>query len=258
MSLYFPPSLRVDFEPRLGGQSTWQDHAAFGYDLVAATAPRLLVELGSQRGFSFAVFCQSAREHSLDCTCYAVDTWAGDEHTGSYGEEIYDRLASHIREFYRHYAYLLRMTFDEAVAQFSDGSIDLLHIDGLHTYEAVAHDFHTWYPKVATGGIILFHDIAERQGDFGVWKLWEELQQQYPCFTFTHGHGLGVLRKPGGAALQEQARLIQLLFGDSAEDRQVLAEMYSIAGQFLKSRRQARKFRESREQAIKRKMTQQA
>jgi hypothetical protein len=184
-----------------------------------------------------------------------VDTWAGDKHTGGYGEEIYDTLASHVREFYRHYAYLLRMTFDEAVRQFSDSSIDLLHIDGLHTYQAVAHDFSTWYPKVADGGIILFHDIAERQADFGVWKLWEELQQQYQTFTFRHGHGLGVLRKPGGKPLADEAQLIQLLFCDDVEDRQALGELYSISGQFLKSRRQARQFRQSREAAVKRKLS---
>ena len=255
MSLYVPPSLRVDFEPKLRGQSTWMDHAPFGYDLVAAVEPKLLVELGSQRGFSFGVFCQSVRSHSLGCTCYAVDTWEGDEHTGSYGEEIYDKLATHVREFYRHYAYLLRMTFDEAAPQFSNASIDLLHIDGLHTYEAVSHDFNNWYPRVADGGIILFHDIAERQGDFGVWRLWEELESKHQTFAFKHGHGLGVLRKPGGRPLQEESELIQLLFTESDDDRQALAELYSIGGQFLKERRQARKFRESREAAVKRKLT---
>jgi len=63
------------------------------------------------------------------------------------------------------------MTFDEAATQFQNESIDLLHIDGMHTYEAVKRDFEQWWPKMRPGGIVLLDDSAHTENDFGVWVL---------------------------------------------------------------------------------------
>ena len=75
-------------------------------------------------------------------------------------------------------------------AKWHDDSIDLLHIDGLHTYEAVKRDYEQWYPKVKPGGIILFHDVVCRQKGFGVWKFWDGIKDKYETFQFNHGYGL--------------------------------------------------------------------
>jgi GT2 family glycosyltransferase/glycosyltransferase involved in cell wall biosynthesis len=178
---------------RLSRQSAWFGHVPFAHWLVHSSRPHLLVELGTHSGVSYSAFCDAVLRDGLDTRCVAVDTWAGDAHAGYYGEEVYlDFREFHDRR-YAAFSSLLRSTFDDALSSFAEGSIDLLHIDGLHTYDAVRHDFESWQPKLSDRAVVLFHDTNERAGDFGVWRLWSELRQQFPAFEFLHCHGLGVL-----------------------------------------------------------------
>lgn len=147
-------------------------------------------------GESYFAFCQAILENGLDCQAFAVDTWGGDVHTGAYGDEVFHEVDSYNSELYSSFSRLLRMRFDEALEKFADESIELLHIDGEHTYEAVKRDFFRWWSKVKPGGVVVMHDAAERHHDFGVWKLLEELRKEFPVAEFVHSHGLGVVVKP--------------------------------------------------------------
>lgn len=186
-TLLLRPSMRV-VHPY-----SWVGHLPFARVLVRLLSPHVLVELGTHTGNSFCSFCQTVKQDGLDTHCYAIDTWHGDIHAGHYGESVYRELSSYVGRNYGEFAELLRMTFDQALEKFPDGSIDLLHIDGVHTYAAVKHDFETWQHKLSSRGVVLFHDTRVADRNFGVNQLWAELRGQYPGFEFLHSHGLGVL-----------------------------------------------------------------
>lgn len=179
----------------LESPNAWVGHLPFAAWLIQEISPKIFVELGTHTGNSYFSFCQSVLEYGLSTKAYAVDTWQGDEHAGQYGDDIYTRVNAYNQEHYASMSRLMRMTFDDALSYFADNSIDLLHIDGLHTYEAVSHDFESWLPKLAPGAIVVFHDTNVRERNFGVWQLWEELQVKYKHnLEFVHSNGLGLLQ----------------------------------------------------------------
>jgi hypothetical protein len=95
----------------------------------------------------------------------------------------------------------------------------------------VRNDFETWYPKVAKGGVVLFHDIEARMMDFGAWRFWAELAPRHASFAFRHGFGLGVLRKAGGSPAE--APLLELLFSGDEEAASRLRAFYVHASRHV-------------------------
>jgi GT2 family glycosyltransferase len=209
----------------VGVASTWYGHIPFAHWIVAACRPRLVVELGTHNGVSYAAFCEAVARYGIDARCYAVDTWQGDEHAGHYGDAVFEALRRFHDARYAGFSELLRCTFQEALPHFADGSIDLLHIDGFHTYDAVRGDFESWRPKLSPRAVVLFHDTNERRGDFGVWRLWRELQAAHPGFEFLHSHGLGVLAV-GPDAPEDVLALCRL--GDAAS---AVRERFALLGE---------------------------
>jgi len=216
---------------RPGNLRTWSGHLPFARDLIESLRPRLLVELGTHYGESYFGFCQSVLETRSSTICYAVDTWLGDSHAGEYGNEVFEEVERYNYSHYSSFSYLLRTTFDDAISRFSDESIELLHIDGLHTYAAAVHDWENWFRKVAAGGIVLLHDILPRHVDFGVWKLWEEISGMYTSFEFHHYYGLGVVRKSGLAHARGSRGILDYLF--VPENAESIRRYYVLCSQRL-------------------------
>ncbi|MFN8109090.1 MAG: class I SAM-dependent methyltransferase [Thermoleophilia bacterium] len=217
---------------RISNVISWQQHLPFAALLVALHRPRTLVELGVHMGDSYCGFCQAVDELGLDTMCVGVDSWEGDEHAGHYGDRVLDDLRRHHDPRYGRFSRLVQSYFDDALAEFPDGSIDLLHIDGFHSYEAVRHDFTTWRPKLSERGIVLFHDTQVRLQDFGVWRFWAEVSEGRPSREFAYCNGLGVLA-PGGPVPTDAQLLFDLepdLWGDLYALLEALGERVVLTG----------------------------
>ena len=183
---------------RLVKPYSWVGHIPFLQWLLSESKGSNYVELGVHTGNSYFAACETISSLRSEAKAYAIDSWEGDHQAGYYNEEIFQTVNQYAAHQYPNTSVIIRKRFTDAAITFPDASIDILHIDGLHTYEAVKEDYLTWLPKMSDKGIILFHDICVKENDFGVWRLWEEIKSLYPSFSFNHNFGLGVLVIGGG------------------------------------------------------------
>lgn len=178
--------------------SPWSGHRLFAYDLVSFLKPRRIVELGTHYGCSFFSFLQACKDNNLDTEVIAVDCWTGDQQAGFYGDEVLATVKKTVDTYFGgQNCRLIQKYFQDALVDVEDGTADILHIDGLHTYEAVSEDYSKWLCKLRKDGIVLFHDTASILG-YGTNKFWEEIQGSCPYhYSFPHSWGLGILFPKG-------------------------------------------------------------
>ena len=223
----------VFLEPQIvSHHSAWVEHIPFAYTLTEMLRPRRLVELGVHAGDSYCAFCHAVKHLELSTQCFGIDTWTGDTHTGPYPADVLAKLRAHHDPRYAAFSKLMQMDFDSASQQFEPDSIDLLHIDGLHTYNAVKHDFETWLPKLSERAVVLFHDTMMQEEDFEVFRLWAELTRQYPHFHFEHGSGLGLL-----AVGKEVPSELRAIIDAAPEEANRIRSFYSRLGREISVRR---------------------
>ena len=168
----------------LAKPTAWEGHGNFAIHLTEALKPKVTVDLGVDYGFS--TFCFAVLGHGK---VYGIDSFEGDEHAGR--RSTYDHVMG-LREHFRvtlkmKNLYFIKGYFDD-VAKRWEKKIDILHIDGLHTYDAVKNDYTTWLPFLNPDGVVLFHDTISFPHDVG--RFFAELEGYK--HNFEHSHGLGV------------------------------------------------------------------
>jgi predicted O-methyltransferase YrrM len=128
-----------------------------------------IVEIGSYLGASASFLAAGLRQSHHAGRVYCVDTWQND----AMSEGRRDTWA----EFQRNVADFLdvivpiRADSVEAAASF-ETAVDLLFVDGDHSYEGCRRDVAAWLPKLRADGWIFMHDAGWAEG---VLRVIEEL-----------------------------------------------------------------------------------
>jgi len=169
--------------------TAWMGHGEFAMNLVEILKPDIVVDLGVDYGFSTFCFAQPKIGK-----VYGVDWFQGDEHAkyrNTY--EIVKNLQSDMESHYDiDNVEIIKSDFTE-LSKTWNKKIDILHIDGLHTYDAVKSDFTNWIDHCNEDALILFHDTISFPKDVG--RFFDEIKDEFYNFNFKHSHGLGVLTK---------------------------------------------------------------
>jgi hypothetical protein len=220
---FWTPELQIE-------ESRWWPHVPFAFWLVAAARPQSLVELGTDRGVSYAAFCEAARRLALDARFFAVDNWlgeegTGEEETGETREKVFEAFKAFHDRRYASFSELVRAGFDEARDAFADGSIDLLHIDGSQDYDAARAICDLWQGKMSRRGVILLHGTRRTGESYGIGRLFGEIARGAPHFEFLHGDGLGLV-----AAGPQPPEAIAALCGLGEGRDDVLRDCFEFLG----------------------------
>lgn len=200
--VWHPDFLGDELDPDRAS-SPWAGHRDFVYDLIRWRQPEVTVELGTHFGCSFFAMVQALSDTGVAAQIHAIDTWQGDPHAGEYGEEVFEGFTGRLEALTRRddaqsvAASVHRSMFLDALPTFQDGSIDLLHIDGYHSYDALREDFETWLPKLSPNGLVLLHDVAQDSGYGSAEYYAQAIASQYEGFAFRHNFGLGVVLPKG-------------------------------------------------------------
>ncbi len=127
----------------------------------------VILEIGSYLGASSTFLAAGAKERA--CVVYCVDAW---QNIGM-SEDKRDTFNEFIRNTQRFRRVIIPLRgLCEEIANHFNSQVDLLFIDGDHSYEGVKKDVESWFPRLKNEAILIFHDIGWAQGVQRVVREW--------------------------------------------------------------------------------------
>jgi len=177
-----------------------RDEVAALMAIVERERPSTVLEIGTANGGTLFLLARCASE---DATLISIDI--GDGPFGGGYPPWRTRLYASFADARQTVVPMrgdsrLQETRDMVSHLLAGRELDLLLIDGDHSYEAVSRDLELYAPMVREGGIIALHDIVPGPEELvgGVPRLWAVLKQRHPHHELVdswdqEGFGIGVI-----------------------------------------------------------------
>lgn len=165
-------------------ESSWKGHELFIFWLVRHLKPKTVVDLGFDKALSTITFAYRNRGH-----VFGIDWFdQGNYLAKSFAlDAAFRNVSNAIRLNYVKNINLIIGPFAE-ISKTWVRTIDILHIDWAHTYQAAKQHYDNWSRYLEPNGVILVHDVETYAQETG--RFFHELP--FPKLIFPHSHGLGI------------------------------------------------------------------
>lgn len=157
------------------------------YCLTRNLKPKIVVELGTFIGYSAICFAQAIEDSKqAEGTVYSIDNFLPHCNNPNLPMDIINPLelaTSNVEKagLQHRITFLKGFSYDLAPELLSKiQHIDLLFIDGDHTYKGALTDYNLFHFKVRKGGLIIFHDIYPKNcGYWGPRVIIDTLRREF-------------------------------------------------------------------------------
>ena len=200
------PSISQDRLQQIQFYSGLGDAAHLLYGLTRFVKPEVCVEIGSARGKSTCYIGLALKENGRG-KLYAIDPHQTTNWNDRSSVDTLGLISQNLRDVGVHeQVEIVRKASDQAAQNWST-KIDILFIDGDHSYEGVKRDWDLFAPHVREFGIVIFHDTMWdlrpnpqwSRSDMGVPRFVDHLRiQGYPVLTFERNCGVSLVQTTKG------------------------------------------------------------